>query len=99
MTGRADLVDQVMSWEAEAITTRYSLDEAKLSMSEDITNPIDKALAKFKSSEEFFALLKKDHNTRFDAGVEAIFYNIWMHYRDLDYALLGGELTDLKGSA
>ena len=45
----------------------------------------------------FAALLKKDHNTRFDAKVEAIFYNIWDHYRDLDYAFLGGKRTDLIG--
>ena len=31
------------------------------------------------------------------SGVETIFYNIWAHYRDLDYAFLGGELTDLIG--
>ena len=29
--------------------------------------------------------------------METIFYNIWAHYRDLDYAFLGGELTDLIG--
>ena len=29
--------------------------------------------------------------------MEAIFYNIWGHYRGLDYAFLGGELTDLIG--
>ena len=29
--------------------------------------------------------------------MEAIFYNIWAHYWDLDYAFLRGELTDLIG--
>ena len=29
--------------------------------------------------------------------MQAIFYNIWAHYRDLDYTFLGGELTDLIG--
>ena len=29
--------------------------------------------------------------------MEAIFYNIWAHYSDLDYAFLGGKLTDLIG--
>ena len=42
----------------------------------DIANEVDKALVKFKSSNEFVALLKKDHDTGFDVGVEAIFYNI-----------------------
>ena len=50
---------------------------------------------KFTSSDEFAAFLKKDHDTRFNAGVEAMFYNIWAHYRDLDYAFLRGKLTDL----
>ena len=86
-----------MSWEAEAITTKDSLKEAELSRGEDIANAVDEAMAKFKSSNEFVVLLKKDHDTRFDAGVEAIFYNILAHYRDLDYAFLGGELTDLIG--
>ena len=89
-----DLVNQVMSWEAEAITARDSLKKAELSRSEDIANAVDEALAKFKSSNEFSTTLKKDHDTRFDARVEAIFYNIWTHYRDLDYAFLGTELTD-----
>ena len=86
-----------MSWEAEAITVRDSLKEAELSKGEDISNVIDKALAKFKSSDEFVALLKKDHDIGFDVKVEAIFYNIWEHYQDLDYAFLGGKLTSLIG--
>ena len=46
----------------------------------DITNVVDKALVKFKNSDEFVVLLKKDHDVGFDVGVEAIFYNIWTHY-------------------
>ena len=41
-----------------------------------IANAVDEALAKFKNSDKFVALLKKDHDVDFDAGVEAIFYNI-----------------------
>ena len=47
-----------------------------LQRGEDITNAVDGALAKFKSLYWFAALLKKDHNTGFDAEVEAIFDNI-----------------------
>ena len=65
-----------MSWEVEAITSRDSLKEAELSRREDIANVVDETLAKFKSSDEFVALLKKDHDTGFEARVEAIFYNI-----------------------
>ena len=84
-----------MNWEAEAIVTRDSLKEAELTRGVDIANAVNEALAKFKGSDNFVALLKKDHDTRLYAGVEAIFYNIWVHYRDLDYVFLGGELTDL----
>ena len=60
---KANLVDQVMSWEVEVINARDSLKEAELSRSEDIANEVDEALAKFKSSDEFVALLKEDHDT------------------------------------
>ena len=73
---RADLVDKVINWEAEAITAKDSLKEAELSKGEDIANAVDEALVKFKSSDEFTALLKKDHDIGFDAKVEAIIYNI-----------------------
>ena len=35
--------------------------------------------------------------TLVDTGVEVIFYNIWVHYRDLDYAFFRGKLIDLSG--
>ena len=57
MLERADLVDQVMSWEVEAITAKESLKEDELLRSEDAANAVDEALAKFKSSVEFVALL------------------------------------------
>ena len=84
-----------MSWEVEATPARDSLKVAELSRSKDIANVVDETLAKFKSSEEFTALLKKDHDTGFDAEVEAIFYKIWTHYQDMGYAFSGGELIDL----
>ena len=94
---KADLVDQVMNWEAEAITARDSLKEAELSRGVDIANAVEEVLAKFKSLDEVAAFLKKDHETGFNARVEAIFYNIWAHYGDLDYAFLGDELAGLIG--
>ena len=97
MAERTNLVRQVISWEAEAIAAKDFLKDDEFTRDLDIANAIDEALAKFKNSDEFTALLKKDHDTRYDVGVEAIFYNIWAHYRDLDYAFLGGELTDLIG--
>ena len=89
MVERVDLVDQVMNEEAEAIAARDSLKEAKPSRGVDIANVVNKALAKFKSSNEFTALLKKDHDIGFDAGVGAMFYNIWAHYHDRNYAFVG----------
>ena len=72
----ADLINQVMNWEAEAIAAKDFLKEAELTRGLDIANTIDEALTKFKSSNEFVALLKKDHDARFGTRVEAIFYNI-----------------------
>ena len=80
MAEKVDIVNQVMNWEAEVITAKDSLKDVKLMRGLDITNIVDEALVKFKSSDEFTALLKKDHDTGFDAGVEAILYNIWAHY-------------------
>ena len=65
-----------MNWEAEAIAARDSLKEAELSRCVVIANTVDEALVKFKSLDEFDALLKKDHYTRFDNRLEANFYNI-----------------------
>ena len=94
---RANLVDEVMSWEVEVITVKESLKEAGISMSKDVANAVDDTFAKFKGSKEFATLFKKDHDTRFDIRVDAIFYNIWMHYQGLDYAFFGSKLTDLIG--
>ena len=66
MAERTDLVNQVMKWKGEAIATKDSLKEAELSRGVDITNAIDEVLGKFKSSDEFAILLKKDHDTGFD---------------------------------
>ena len=93
MVERTDLVIQVMHWEADATATKDFLQEAKFTRGLDIANTVNKALAKFKRSDEFTALLKKVH----DAEVEAIFYKTWAYYQDLDYTFLGGKLTDLIG--
>ena len=97
MAERADLVNQVMNWEAEVIAAKDFLKEAELTRGLDIANEVDESLTKFKNSDEFTALLKKDHDAGFDAGVELIFYNIWAHYWDLDYTFLGGKLIYLIG--
>ena len=65
-----------MHWEAKAMVAKDFLKKAEFSKGLDIANAVDKALAKFKNSDKFTALLKKDHDTGFDAEVEAIFYNI-----------------------
>ena len=58
------------------ITAKDSLKEAKLLRGVDIANVVDEAMAKFKSSNEFVSLLKKDDDIGFDTGVDAISYNI-----------------------
>ena len=97
MAERVDLIGQVMHWEAEAIAAKDFLKEVKFTRVLDIANEVDEALAKCKNSDDFAVLLKKDHDTGFDTGVEAIFYNILGHYQGLDYASLGGEMTDIIG--
>ena len=77
------------------MTAKEFLKEAECTRGLDIANVVDEIVAKFKNSDEFTTLLKKDHDAGFDVGLEVIFYNIQAHYRDLDYAFLGGELTDL----
>ena len=77
MAERADLINQVMNWEAEVIAAKNFLKEIKFTMVLDIVNAVNETLAKFKNSNEFTALLKKDHDVGFNARVEAIFYNIW----------------------
>ena len=76
MAERVDVVNQVMTWEAKAIAAKDSLKEGELMRDFDTAKVIDEALVEFKSSDEFATLLKKDHDTGFDTGVEAIFYNI-----------------------
>ena len=76
MAEMADIVHQVMHWEAEAIAAKDLLKEVKFTKGLDIAKAVDEALAKFKNSDEFNALLKKDHDASFDAGVEVVFYNI-----------------------
>ena len=54
-------------------------------------------VVKFKESDTFTALLKKDYHNNYDVGVVEIFYNICAKYQDLDYTLFGSELTSLIG--
>ena len=50
------------------IATKDFLKEAELTRGLDISNAINEALVKFKNSNEFVALLKKDHDTRCTIG-------------------------------
>ena len=63
----------------------------------DVASVIAEAVVKFKDSEEFTALLKKDYHSGYYVGAVDIFYNIWAKYQDLNYSFLGGELTNLIG--
>ena len=68
MAEMTDLVHHVMSWEAEAIAAKDFLKKAKFMRDLDIAIVVDEALDKFKNSDEFVALLKKDYDARFDIG-------------------------------
>ena len=73
------------------------LKEAEFMRDVELASTVAKAIIKFKGSEEFTALLKKDYHNGYDVGVVEIFYNIWAKYWDLDYTFLEGELTNLIG--
>ena len=63
----------------------------------EVASAVAEAVVKFKESEEFTTLFKKDYHNGYDVRVVEIFYNIWAKYRDLNYTFLGGELTNLIG--
>ena len=79
MMERANIVNQVMNWEVEAIVAKDFLKEVELTRGLDMANAVDEVLVKFKNSDEFIALLKKNHDIGFDTRVETIFYNSWAH--------------------
>ena len=61
----------------------------------EVASAVEEVVVKFKESEEFTALLKKDYHNGYDVRVVEIFYNIWAKYWDLDFTFLEGEPTNL----
>ena len=57
---------------------------------------VAETVIKFKESEEFTTLLRKDYHNGYDVEVMEIFYNIWKYW-DLDYMFLRGEFSNLIG--
>ena len=92
---RANLIGQVQTQEAVALSARELLKEAKFMRDIEVASMVAKVAIKFKESKELTALLKKDYHNGYDVGVMEIFYNIWAKNQDLDYSFLGGELTNL----
>ena len=91
----ADLIDKVMNVEARAWAIEEYLKEAELARDDEIARAAEEAVVTFKQSEEFVALLKKEHDEGYDIDIEEIFFNIWVKRRDVDYKFLGGELVKL----
>ena len=60
MAEKADIICQVMHWEAESIAAKDSLKKSEYTRGLDIANVVDEDMAKFKSSDEFTILLKKE---------------------------------------
>ena len=79
------------------MSAKESLKEAKFMRDIEVASAVTEAVVKFKESEEFIALLKKDYHNGYDVRVVEIFYNIWAKYPNLDDTFLGGEFTNLIG--
>ena len=73
---RADLIEQVQTREAETLSANESLKEAEFMRDVKVASVVAETVVKFKESEEFTALLKKDYHNDYDIGVVEIFYNI-----------------------
>ena len=73
---RANLIEQVATREVEALSARELLKEAECMRDVEVASVVAKAVVKFKESEGFTALLKKDYHNGYDVGVMEIFYNI-----------------------
>ena len=55
---------------------KESLKEAEFMKDLKVASAVAEAVVKFKESEEFTALLKKDYHNDYNVGVVEIFYNI-----------------------
>ena len=63
---KVDLIVQVHTQEAEALSARELLKEIELMRDVEVASVIAEAIVKFKESEEFTALLKKDYHNGYD---------------------------------
>ena len=75
-TERADLIRQILTREVEALSTRESLKDAEFMKDVEVASVVAEAIVKFKESEGFTVLLKKDYHNGYDVQVMKIFYNI-----------------------
>ena len=82
VSDNVDLIEKVANFEAKAWVAEEYLKEAELARDDEIARAAEEAMVKFKHSEEFVALLKKEHDAGYDVGydvsVEEIFFNIWL---------------------
>ena len=63
---KVDLIVQVHTREAEALSARELLKEIELMRDVEVASAIAEAIVKFKESEEFTTLLKKDYHNGYD---------------------------------
>ena len=73
---KADLIGQVATQEGEALSAKELLKETEFMKDVKVASVVVEVVVKFKDSEEFTTLLKKDYHNGYDVGVMEIFYNI-----------------------
>ena len=71
------------------MSIKESLKEAEFMRDAMVASAVAEVVVKFKESEEFNALFKKDYHNVYDVRMVEIFYNIWAKYWDLNYTFLG----------
>ena len=73
---RVDLIRHVQTREAEVLSARELLKEVEFMRDVEVARAVAEAVVKFKESEEFTTLLKKDYHNDYNVKVMEIFYNI-----------------------
>ena len=93
------LTSKVTTLESRARAAEEQLKEVEFERDAKIEKAANEAIAKFKQSEEFAALLEVERDAGrdagYDEGIEEIFFNIWVKCQNVDYRFLGGKLLKL----
>ena len=95
MNDHTAVIANVSILEARARAAEERATQEEFIKDASIQEVVEWAVYNFKQSEEFVAIMTTQYDAGYDMRVEDIFFNIWRKRRDVDYRLLGGELTNL----